>query len=171
MLLAQSGARASEIAGLKLHNLHLDECYAVVDGKGDKRREIFFNPDTAEAIRAWLKIRPTDTEYPYVFTSIKGHGKLKPQAISQITRRLSRLAELDRELGAHAFRHYVGTKLARERVALPIIQAWLGHSDPAITMQYQRSLNREDVKAVGRLLSFHSDRNAEILSRFRRMTS
>lgn len=154
LLLAQSGARASEIAGLKIRNLVLDENRAIVDGKGSKRRDIYFLDDATAALRTWLPVRP-DVPHDYVFTSTRGRGKLNPQAISQITRRLSRAAGLDRELGAHAFRHYVGTKLARERVALPIIQAWLGHSDPAITLQYQRSLDGDDIRAAGLVLSIH----------------
>lgn len=153
LLLAQSGARASEVAGLKIKNLVLADNRAIVDGKGSKRREIFFLPETAAALRAWLAVRPDDAPHDYVFTSTRGHGKLNPQAISQITRRLSHAAGLERDLGAHAFRHYVGTKLARERVALPIIQAWLGHSDPVITMQYQRSLDGDDIRAAGTVLT------------------
>lgn len=168
LLLAQSGARASEIAGLKIRNLELESNQAIVDGKGGKRREIYFMPDATAAIRAWLAIRPNDASHDYVFTSTRGHGKLNPQAISQITRRLSSAAGLNRKLGAHAFRHYVGTKLARERVALPIIQAWLGHSDPAITMQYQRSLDREDIRAAGTFLAIAPPTDREIVERFRR---
>ena len=151
LLLVESGARASELAGLKIRNLRLDECSAIVDGKGDKRRTIRFLPDAADAVRAWLKKRP-DAPHDYVFVSTRGRGKLNPQAISQLTRRLCRAADLDRELGAHAFRHYVGTKLARERVGLPIAQEWLGHSDPSITMQYQRSLDNDDIQAAGEAL-------------------
>lgn len=152
LLLAESGARASEVAGLRIPNLVLAENRAWLDGKGEKRREIFFLDDATEAIRKWLAIRP-DADHHYVFTSTRGRGKLNPQGISQITRRACRAAELDRILGAHAFRHYVGTEMARQHVPLGIIQAWLGHSDPSITLQYQRSLSREDIRAAGAALA------------------
>lgn len=156
LLLVQSGARASDLAGLKINNLRLDENRAIVDGKGNKRREIYFMPETSAAISAWLALRPKDATHGYVFTSTRGHGKLQPQSISQLTRRLCRAAGLPHTLGAHSFRHYVGTKLARERVALPIIQAWLGHSDPAVTMQYLRSLDNDDIRAAGAVLTIRS---------------
>lgn len=171
LLLAESGARASEIGGLRIKNLSLADNQAVIDGKGNKRRTIYFLSDASAALAAWLAIRPKDATHNYVFTSTRGHGRLHAQAISQITRRLSRAAGLERELGAHSFRHYVGTKLARERVPLPIIQAWLGHSDPAITLQYQRSLDYDDIRAAGNALAVTPPSNAEILNRFRRLVS
>ncbi len=165
LLLIESGARAGEIAGLKIRDLHLSEQYAMVDGKGAKRREIYFAHDAADALRRWLAVRP-EVDHDYVFTSTHGGGKLNPQSISQLTRRLCERAGLERRLGAHAFRHYVGVKLARERVPLPVIQTWLGHSDPNTTMQYLRSLDRDDIRATGRLLAV-TPNDEDIIARFR----
>lgn len=170
LLLVESGARASEIAGLKIRDLRLTDNQAVIDGKGSKRRKIWFLSDASAAITAWLAVRPSEATHNYVFTSTRGPSHLQPQAISQITRRLCHAAGIERSLGAHAFRHYVGTKLARERVPLPIIQAWLGHSDPSITLQYQRSLDGDDIRAAGNALAVSPPSNAEILRRFRQST-
>lgn len=172
LLLVQSGARASEIAGLQISNLYLDEGRAVIDGKGDKRRWIYFGPETADAIRAWFKVRPEDADHDYVFTSTRGHGKLNAQAISQITRRLCRVAGLKRTLGAHAFRHFVGMKLARSKVPAPVIQRYLGHENIDTTMGYLRSINDDDVEAAGKLLSLihHTGDDDEIAKLFRRDT-
>lgn len=153
LLLARSGARANEVATLRISQLDLPHCRAVIDGKGDKRRQIFFDEETATAIRAWLAHRPTDAEHSYVFTSTRGHQRLTPQGISQITRRLSELAGLERKLGAHAFRHYVGMTLARHHVAPPVIQAYLGHTSIHTTMGYIAMVADEDLEDAGRLLS------------------
>jgi len=151
LLLAQSGCRAGDVCALRLDRLDLQSGTAVVDGKGDKRRTIHFGAETAEAIAAWLKKRP-EVDHPYVFTSTRGLGPLTPQAVSQITRRLCRTAGLDRTLGAHAFRHYVGMTLARNRVAPPVIQEYLGHSNISTTMGYCATVDEEDLKEAGRLL-------------------
>lgn len=172
LLLAQSGARASEIAGLKISNLNLMDHCAVVDGKGDKRRTIWFGPETSAAISAWLKHRPGDAGHDFVFTSNIGHGPLHPQGISQITRRLSAVCGLDRTLGAHAFRHYVGMRLARAGTPLTVIQHWLGHSNAEITLQYIRSIAPADLEAARKLLSREAEadeRNEKLTSFFRRL--
>lgn len=170
LVLVQSGARASEVAGLKISNLHLDEGRATVDGKGDKRRWIYFGPETAEAINAWLQVRPPDATHDYVFTSTRGGGPLNAQAISQITRRLCDKAGLDRSLGAHSLRHFVGMKLARSKVPATVIQQYLGHTNIDTTMGYLRSTDSDDVRAAGKLLSLihHTTGDEDIADRFRR---
>ena len=151
-LLAQSGCRAGDVAGLRLDRLDLANCSAVVDGKGDKRRRIHFETETAEAIAAWLAVRPP-VDHPFVFVSTRGKGPLTSAAVSQIVRRLCQTAGLDRRLGAHAFRHYVGMTLARNRVAPAVIQQYLGHSNILTTMGYCAVVAEEDLRAASRLLS------------------
>lgn len=174
LLLVQSGARASEIAGLKISDLFLADGRALITGKGDKRRSIYFGPECAAAIRAWLGVRPDDADHDYVFTSTRGHGKMIPQSVSQITRRLCKKAGLKRTLGAHAFRHFVGMKLARSKVAPTVIQQYLGHSNVDTTMQYLRSTNDDDLRSAGQLLSLiHRPDNEddEKINPFRRHVS
>lgn len=151
-LLAQSGCRAGDVAGLRIDRLDLPNCRAVVDGKGGKRRTIHFEVETAEALAAWLAVRPA-VDHPYVFTSTRGKGPLTPAAVSQIVRRLCRTAGLERGLGAHAFRHYVGMTLARNRVAPTVIQQYLGHSNILTTMGYCAVVEDDDLRAASRLLS------------------
>lgn len=151
LLLAESGCRAGDVCALRLDRLDLQKGTGVVDGKGGKRRTIHFEDETIDALAVWLEKRP-QVDHPYVFTSTRGLGPLTPQAISQITRRLSRTAGLERTLGAHAFRYYVGMTLARNRVAPPVIQQYLGHSNISTTMGYCAAVEDEDLKEAGKLL-------------------
>lgn len=152
LLLVQSGARAGEVATLRLSDVDLDGCSARVLGKGDKRRTIWFGGEAAAALRDWLRLRPP-VSHDYVFTSTRGRGPLSTIGISQITRRLCRVCRLPRTLGAHAFRHYVGMTLARNNTPLSVIQQWLGHSDPQVTAQYLRSIQAADLDAARRTLA------------------
>lgn len=151
-LLVQSGCRAGDVAGLRLDRLDLANHRAVVDGKGGKRRTIHFEAEAAEAIAAWLRVRP-EVEHPYVFVSTRGKGPLTSASVSQIVRRLCRTAGLDRTLGAHSLRHYVGMTLARNRVAPAVIQQYLGHSNILTTMGYCAAVEEEDLRAASKLLS------------------
>lgn len=151
-LLVQSGCRAGDVAGLRLDRLDLQNRSAVVDGKGGKRRVICFEAETADAIADWLKARP-EVVHPYVFTSTRGKGALTSASVSQIVRRLCQTAGLERSLGAHSLRHYVGMTLARGRVAPAVIQQYLGHSNILTTMGYCAAVEEEDMKAASKLLS------------------
>jgi integrase len=159
LLLSQSGCRAGDVANLRISNLVLSRCRAIVDGKGDKRRTIYFDTETAEAIQDWLKCRPTRVKHDYVFTSVRGYGPLKSDSVSQIIRRLSKAAGLDRTWGTHCFRHYVAMTLARARVSPTVIQAYLGHANVSTTMGYCAAVADEDLHAAAELLRGQKRKN------------
>ena len=56
-LLASSGCRNSEAAGLKIGDFDLDERRAKVLGKGSKERWIYFSQDASEALTAYWTVR------------------------------------------------------------------------------------------------------------------
>jgi site-specific recombinase XerD len=151
-LLAQSGCRAGDVVSLQLSRLNLAERYAFVDGKGSKRRKIVFGAEAAAALVDWLEVRPADVAHDYVFTSTRGHGQLSPASVSQLLRRLCKVARLDRSLGAHSFRHYVAMKLARAHVAPTVIQAYLGHSNISTTLGYCTSIDDTDLHDASSVL-------------------
>jgi len=159
LLLSQSGCRAGDVAGLRISNLVLSRCRAIVDGKGNKRRTIYFGTETAEAIQKWLESRPTGVKHNYVFTSTRGHGPLKSDSVSQIIRRLCKAAGLDRSRGTHCFRHYVATTLARANVSPTVIQAYLGHSNVSTTIGYCATVADEDIHAAAELLRGQERKN------------
>jgi len=150
LVLVHSGCRAGELAGLRIKNLELELNSALVDGKGDKRRRIYFDEETSEALRAWLELRP-DTSHDYVFLSLRTREPLTAAAVSQAIRRLCRTAGI-RSLGAHSLRHRVGLKFARARVAPRVTQAYLGHTNVMITLSYYQDVDESDLRIAGELL-------------------
>lgn len=151
-LLAESGCRAGEAAKLKLADLELDHLSAIVVGKGDIRRRIYFGEDAAQALRAWLEQR-LEVAHNYVFVSLRDGQPLTPRAVTEIIRRLSETAGLKRLLGAHSLRHRVGLIFARERVAPRVTQFYLGHANITTTLEYYQDVDESDLRMAGRLLS------------------
>lgn len=151
-LLAESGCRAGEAAGLRIADLELERMSAIVVGKGDVRRRIYFGEDTVQALRAWLERRPK-APHDYVFVSLYDNQPLSPRAVTEIIRRLSKVAGLKRLLGAHSLRHRVGLTFARERVAPRVTQFYLGHTNITTTPEYYQDVDDSDLRRAGRLLS------------------
>jgi len=151
LVLIRSGCRAGELADLRVGDLELGSASALVTGKGDKRRRIYFDQETVDAIKTWLQMRP-DVDHDHVFISIRGHGPLNAQSVSQITRRLSKAAGLSRRLGAHSFRHRVGLKFARAHVAPRVTQHYLGHTNILITLSYYQDVDESDLRDAGQML-------------------
>lgn len=151
MLLSISGCRANEAATLRIPDLDLAGCSAFVEGKGSIARRVFFDAETAAALRAWLSCRPR-VSHDFVFISTRGHGPLTSQGVSLVVRRLSRLTG-DRSLGSHSLRHRVGLKFARERVAPRVAQHYLGHTNISTTLEYYQDVDESDLRSAGALLS------------------
>ncbi len=150
VLLAKSGCRAGEAARLRLADLQLEEHWAWVDGKGGRRRKVYFDEETSQALARWLDQR-APVPHDCVFCSRHGGAPLTPQAVSEIIRRLCKLAGI-RSLGAHSLRHRVGLKFARARVAPRVAQHYLGHTDISITLAYYQDVDETDLFEAGSLL-------------------
>lgn len=152
-LLTSSGCRAGELAELRLRNLDLDRRHAYVNGKGNEWRYIYFDDATVEALNAWLEERPKiSTDHVFVSTG-KNPRPLTAAAVSQVIRRLCHTAHLGRGWGAHSFRHRVGSKFSKARIAPRVTQAYLGHKNITVTLVYYQDVDESDLHEAGKLLS------------------
>jgi site-specific recombinase XerD len=102
LMFASSGARLSEICGLKLADIDLEQSAAIVLGKAGKPRIIRFSPEAAVALSRYLKARsrvvPTSVQL-----WVGQRGPLHPNAIALMLRR--RGAKAGVHANAHRFRH------------------------------------------------------------------
>ncbi len=151
MLLGTSGCRAGELASLQLQDVDWESCTAMVNGKGGKRRQIYFDAASRSALQAWVAVRPS-VDHDCVFCSRTTGGPLLARGVSQIIRRLCKTADI-RGLGAHSLRHRVGLTFARNRVAPRIAQHYLGHTNITITLSYYQDVDESDLRAAGELLT------------------
>ncbi|MDA8314556.1 MAG: site-specific integrase [Actinomycetota bacterium] len=136
-----TGARVSEITGLRVRDVLLDREAAVhLHGKGRKERAIPLWKTTANRLRKWLQQISDDPCAP-VFSNRKG----EPLTRSGVRDRLDRAVSVaalrcptlqGRQVSPHTIRHSTAMHLLQSGVDLAVIALWLGHSDPATTHQY-----------------------------------
>ncbi|MCI0729654.1 MAG: tyrosine-type recombinase/integrase [Chloroflexi bacterium] len=148
MFIADTGARAGEVATLKLEDLNLENCEAKVNGKTDTRL-VDFTLETAEALRAWLAERPEcDNNRVFVGTFRNHRGRpLQPGGITQLLARVGERAGTTGPRNPHAIRHLVGQHYV-DNENLVIAQEKLGHSDIAITAEFYSHQDRGRIKAA-----------------------
>lgn len=152
LFLVDTACRAGGLASLTLDRLHLEEGKAVLLEKGNRWHTVYFSPETAEALRAWLEVRP-EVGHGYVFTTTGSAGKpLSRVGVSDVVRRLSKLAGTDKVWTAHAVRHAVGHAYADAGVPVTVTQAKLGHSSPDITMRFYYPEGEQIVAETSRRL-------------------
>jgi integrase/recombinase XerD len=148
LFLADTGCRAGGAAGLKVQDLDLENSRAWVTEKGNKKRPVVFGPETARALAAWLLQRQAD--HPYVFGTKE--GKVTPTTISRIIRRACLKAGI-RSRGSHSLRHRKGHQMADSGIPVTVAATALGHSDPAITMNFYYPADFERAEAALRKLA------------------
>lgn len=103
-LLADTGIRLGELAGLKAPDIDRGNGVAIVRGKGDKLRSVPFSRKTAVALDRYLRARSRhkDAALPWLWLGLK--GRVSPSGIAQLVRRRGAAVGIE-GLHPHRFRH------------------------------------------------------------------
>ena len=145
-----SGLRVSELAGLKLANLHIEDGYIRVIGKGRKERVIPVAEDSGNILECYLKeVRPILCEnqhVPEVFVS-NSEKPLSRQRLWQIIKKYTKEAGIMKNVTPHTLRHSFASHLLQNGAPLRVIQEMLGHADIATTQIYTH-VNPERLKSI-----------------------
>lgn len=139
-LLYGCGLRVSEVCGLDLRDVQLDQGFVRVTGKGDKERISPISGAAARALDSYLKndrsplslkaARPT----PAVFLNARG-TRLSRQTVHKIVANAG-LAIGVEGLHPHTLRHSYATHMLEGGADLRVIQEILGHADISTTQIY-----------------------------------
>ena len=134
-----TGIRLSELVGLDLENVGLEERLVKVRGKGKKERLVPFGRKAEDALRAYLRRRPELTEKrpseTAVFLNYRG-GRLSPRSVERLVDKHLRRAALKRKISPHSLRHSFASHLLGRGADLRAIQELLGHESLATTQKY-----------------------------------
>jgi site-specific recombinase XerD len=122
----------------------------VRNGKGGRRREIGMDAWGWEQLRPWLAAR---VELPIgpLFCVIDGPTRGRPWSSAKVRvefRRLAAQAGIRRRFAPHQLRHAHAIELAREGVALNVIQRQLGHANLGTTSIYLQGIDTEEIIAT-----------------------
>ena len=148
-----SGLRVSELINLKLSNVHINEKYMLVEGKGSKQRLVPLSDESIKQIEFWMQdrchlpIKPGNEDY--LFLNRRG-AKLTRVMILIIVKDLAERAGIKKNISPHTFRHSFATHLLEGGANLRLIQMMLGHENLVTTEIYTHlDLNylREEVIA------------------------
>ena len=137
-LLYGCGLRVSELCGLRISHVYLNEGFVRVVGKGDKERLVPLGEPAADAFRAWLDIRPEPAEAAFqdsAFLNLRG-TPLSRVSVFKMIKKQALLAGVDKEISPHSFRHSFATHLIAGGADLRIVQEMLGHESILTTEIY-----------------------------------
>lgn len=137
-VLYASGLRVSELVGLRLGQISLQQGVARVTGKGNKERLVPLGEEAVEWLSRFLKVgRPLllKNETDVVFPSKRG-VLMTRQTFWHRIKYYAVIAGIRSPLSPHTLRHAFATHLLNHGADLRVVQMLLGHSDLSTTQIY-----------------------------------
>jgi integrase len=140
LLLYNTGARISEILGLRVGDVDLVSGQVGLTGKGRKQRRLPLWPLTQRQLRRWLKDNRWPPDAPLLPNRF-GQRLSRAGVAYQLQRLVHRAADRcpalkRRRISPHTFRHSTAMALLEADVPLEVIALYLGHESPKTTHPY-----------------------------------
>jgi integrase/recombinase XerD len=134
------GLRVSELVGLKITHVHLNEQYVQVLGKGNKERLVPISQRALKHIQLYTnnirnKLDITKSHRDTVFLNRYGRG-LTRQSVFLFIKKAALMAGIDKVISPHSFRHSFATHLVEAGADLRAVQEMLGHESITTTEIY-----------------------------------
>ena len=151
-LLYATGLRVSELVGLQLRDLNLDNGCITAHGKGSKDRVIPMGEYAHLWIRRYMDnargslLSNTQSETTILFVTRRGDGMTR-QGFWKNLKHYAVAAGITKELSPHKLRHTFATHLIAHGADLLAVQEMLGHADISSTQIYTH-VSRERLKRI-----------------------
>lgn len=149
-ILYASGLRVSELVGLKVTEVSLNEGVIRVTGKGSKTRLVPMGEEAVDWVARYLKeSRPEIMQRQLsdsLFVTQRGEGMTR-QAFWYLIKRYAVKAAIRKPMSPHVLRHAFATHLLNHGADLRVVQMLLGHADISTTQIYTH-VARERLKQL-----------------------
>ena len=144
------GLRVSELVNLRLTDIHKDEDFITVTGKGNKQRLVPIGSKALKEIEIYKTCRnslASIKDENIVFLNRRGK-KLTRAMIFTIIKNLAAKAGIKNSISPHTFRHSFATHMVEAGADLRAVQEMLGHESITTTEIYthlDRSFLRDTI--------------------------
>src|SRR5262249_19862111 len=135
-----AGLRVSELTGLDLGDVDLEEGLATVRGKGRRERLALLGPPAVGALTSWLGERTAlagarAQGVPALFLNPTG-TRLTSRSVGRLLEKYLAQAGLDPRTSPHTLRHSFATHLLDAGADVRSVQELLGHKSLGTTQIY-----------------------------------
>ena len=155
VIFSLTGMRLSELVGLDLRDVDIENAMIRVVGKGAKERFLPLNDVVVRALKAWLEVRkPADPEDEALFLNRFGR-RISGRGIEMLVDNYVRAAGIGKTyFSPHKLRHTFATLLHVHGADLVEIKDLLGHSSITSTQIYTHASSPRLKAAVKKLENF-----------------
>jgi len=130
-----TGCRIGEVAKLNRDDIKFQGNSVIVNGKGDKEREVYFNIRCAIWLKRYLDERNDDEPCLFV-TERNPKRRMSIDTLRYIIKRISNRSGINKMIHPHQLRHSYATHMVDNGAPLEVIQSLLGHEKSETTRIY-----------------------------------
>jgi integrase/recombinase XerC len=145
-LLYGCGIRVSELVGMDLEDIDLNEGWLKVRGKGNKERQAPIPERAVIAVERYLAVRKAKPGEHALFLNNRG-TRLTDRRVRDLVKFYALVTTGDSTVHPHSFRHAYATHLLADGADLRAIQELLGHARLSTTQKYTK-VSLADLMAV-----------------------
>jgi integrase/recombinase XerD len=148
------GLRVSELCNLRLTDIHYNEEFVVITGKGNKQRLVPVSGKALKEIDIYKKDRdrlPVIKDQNVLFLNRRG-SHLTRAMIFTIIKDLASRAGIMKNISPHTFRHSFATHMVEAGADLRAVQEMLGH-ESILTTEIYTHIDRSFLRDT--LIMFH----------------
>jgi len=149
-LIYGSGLRVSELLDIKMEDIHLNQGYILVKGKGSKERVVPISDMSVIALKNYMvnsrEHLISDQKVKELFLNQKGE-RLSRQGFFKLLKKLALDAGVHTECSPHTLRHSFATHLLENGMDLRTLQSLLGHEDISTTQIYTH-ISQKRIKEI-----------------------
>jgi site-specific recombinase XerD len=153
LVMADGGPRSSEVVGLRLEDVDLDDQVLIVMGKGRRPRGVPIGRRTVAALDKYLRVRARrpDADRPELW--LGQGGPLGTSGVRQILNRRSAQAGVTPALHPHALRHYFADAWLRGQGTESDLMRVTGWKSRQMVDRYAAALGASRAREAHRRLS------------------
>ena len=142
-LLYDTAARASEIINLKIEDIHLEEKYIILTGKGKKQRIVPVMEQTIRLLKQYIDKFKISSGLLFQNAN---HKNLNENFIKDILKKYT--GNINKNITPHTIRHSRAIHLLASGVPLIYIRDLLGHESIQTTEEYAKVLEKDKFEAI-----------------------
>jgi len=145
-----TGCRASEVANLRVQDIHLKERYCRCLGKGNKERIVGLNPIAVAALEAYLQherpqiVGSRDSDALFVTRSGRVFSRI---TVWHLVKKYAARVGISKKVSPHTMRHSFATHMLAGGAEIRALQELLGHASIRTTQIYTQ-VEHSRLKAI-----------------------
>ena len=157
LMFYSTGVRLSELTGLNLADVDLDQMQVKVTGKRNKQRIIPYGDEMGDAIRAYIDLRTSflvekgraEGETAFFVDARRGN-RILPGKVQVLVKKYLSLVTTQRKRSPHVLRHSFATSMLNHHADLQSVKELLGHESLSTTEIYTHT-SFEELKEMYKL--------------------